>query len=290
MPSYKTHSIHGEIILPQIEKKIDIDKELIKIYCIGPDSLIATDYNTFNHQHNSKTKDYFEVMLKLIKKNKLQENEVVMSFLYGQLDHFILDCIMHPFIYYFTEDLPKNHIINPHSLVEMSIDNYIMQKYHKNDILYYKNIPSNYELNNLINALYQRVYSVYNTSINYNIGISLIKLFDILVRRLLKFSWIINVLDIQNITYNENIEDILPYLNLENEVWYHPETGEEFFSSFNDLWNKAVEIVLEVINDANRYLYQNKSITNYYLLNNISYDTSIPCEKGKKLKYLKKYY
>ena len=35
-----------------------------------------------------------------------------MSFLYGQIDHYILDVIMHPLIYYMTEDMPKNNFLS----------------------------------------------------------------------------------------------------------------------------------------------------------------------------------
>ena len=37
-----------------------------------------------------------------------------MAFLYGQLDHFILDMIMHPLIYYMTENMPKENLLEPH--------------------------------------------------------------------------------------------------------------------------------------------------------------------------------
>ena len=66
MPSYKTHSIHGELILPYIDKKIKISKEDIKTFCIGPDTMTATDYKLFDYQHANKIKEYF------IKKNRCQ--------------------------------------------------------------------------------------------------------------------------------------------------------------------------------------------------------------------------
>ena len=58
MPSYKTHSIHGEIVLDNMEPKIEIQKEDIKTFCIGPDSLIATDHKTFKKQHSYNVKAY----------------------------------------------------------------------------------------------------------------------------------------------------------------------------------------------------------------------------------------
>ena len=140
MPSYKTHAIHGEMVLPKIELKTDINKEDLKTFCMGPDALIATDYKVFELQHAKDTRNYFKTLLKLIKKNNLQDNSEVMAFLYGQLDHFILDIIMHPLIYYMTSDMPQEHLINPHGLVETLIDDYVVQKYNKNDVNYYRKV------------------------------------------------------------------------------------------------------------------------------------------------------
>ena len=131
MPSYKTHSIHGELVLPKIDKKIYINPDAIKTYCIGPDSLILTDYNTCMYQHANKTKEYFLEMLRIIKEKKLQDNSEVIAFLYGQLDHFILDSITHPYIYYMTQDIESKYKINPHGLIEMWIDDYTIKKYNK---------------------------------------------------------------------------------------------------------------------------------------------------------------
>ena len=104
MPNYKTHSIHGEIVLPNINNRVYIDNEAIKTYSMGPDVLISTDYKTFNTQHCSNTRDYFLLLIELIKTNKLYDNSEVMAYLYGQIDHYILDILLHPLIYYMSED------------------------------------------------------------------------------------------------------------------------------------------------------------------------------------------
>ena len=67
MPSYKTHAIHGEIILPEINKKVEINKEDLKSFCMGPDALILTDYRLFEIQHAQNTRKYFKTLIKLIK-------------------------------------------------------------------------------------------------------------------------------------------------------------------------------------------------------------------------------
>ena len=43
MPSYKTHAIHGELILPEVNLRVDLDKDDFRMFCLGPDALILTD-------------------------------------------------------------------------------------------------------------------------------------------------------------------------------------------------------------------------------------------------------
>lgn len=292
MPSYKTHSIHGESILPYIDEKIEIHNEDIKTFCIGPDTMIATDHKLFNYQHANKTKEYFETLLKLVKENKLQENSEVMAFVYGQIDHYILDVIMHPYIYYMTENIPKTNIILPHSLIEMWIDDYIQKKFNITEKKYYHKLNiNNHNLKELINNLYHKVYNKSLTYLKYKYGIILINMFDLNVRNnsIRITNSLTKIFNIGHITYNKNLEHIIPYLNLNKDTWYNPETGERFNYSFDDLWKKSIEVSLETIEDINKYLYLDRELINSYIGNNISYNTGIPCENGQSLKYVKKY-
>ena len=292
MPTYKTHSIHGELILPDIDKKIEIKKEDIKAFCMGPDAMILTDNKTFNYQHTNKTRDYFVTMINLIKEKKLYDNSEVMAFLYGQVDHFILDVIMHPLIYYMTEGLERKHKIKPHGLIENWIDDYTTQKYNKTEILYYhKWFIKNLKLMKIIDETYKEVYGVKNESLKYSFGIFTTVMFDTLIRKNVIgivpiASKIINTGDF---TYKKDLDRVLPYLNLNKDTWYNPETGEKYTESFEELWKKSIEITLETINDINNYLYQDKQLTNPYIMNNISYNTGFKCEKGQHLKYVKRY-
>ena len=292
MPSYKTHSIHGELILPYIDKKIKISKEDIKTFCIGPDTMTATDYKLFDYQHANKIKEYFESLLKLVKQNKLQDNSEVMAFVYGQIDHYILDTITHPYIYYITENLPQNNVILPHGLIEMWIDDYIVKKFNINEKNYYHKLKINSEkLKNLINNLYSKVYNKSLSYLKYKYGMLLINLFDLKVRRnsIKVAPFLTKILNIGDVAYHENLSKVLPYLNLDKDIWYNPETGEKSNDSFDDLWIKSIDISLETIDDINKYLYLDRELKNPYISNNISYNTGLPCEKGQSFQHIKKY-
>ena len=292
MPSYKTHSIHGESIFSKIDMFVQIQKEDLKIFCIGPDSLILTDYKTFSYQHANNTKDYFEYLLKLIKEKKLNDNKEVIAFLYGQIDHFVLDFTIHPLIFYMTSDLPKENRINHHGIVEMWIDEFIMQKFGKNELNYYhKWIIKSKELQTIINELYYKLFDCKRAGIKYSFGITSTILFDILVRNnLLHLMKPLNkIVNIGDITYHDDISRSLPFINMENSNWYNPFTKEEMALSFMDLWEIASSRSLEMINDVNNYLYYDKNLSNHWILDNTSYNTGLPCENGQKLQYVKKY-
>ena len=292
MPSYKTHAIHGELILPNIRLYTEVKNEDLKAFCMGPDALIATDYRTFELVHAKDTRKYFKTILKLIKKYKLQDNSEVMAFLYGQLDHFILDIIMHPLIYYMTSDMPQNHLINPHGFVENLIDDYVIQKYSNGNNSYYqKTTISDRKLIKLINDAYKKVYNANNISFKYSLGMILINIYDSLIRRdkLLLAKHIMKLINLGDISYHKDYKQVLPFLNLNNDTWYNPETGIKHNESFDDLWKKASDIAIETIEDVNRYLYQDKNIRNPIIQADISFNTGIPCEEGQTKRFVKKY-
>lgn len=289
MPSYKTHSIHGEILLPEMDKKIEIDLEIFKSFCMGPDSLICSDYKTFNNQHSSNTSLFFNYMINYIKNNKLYNNSEVMAFLYAQLDHFILDITMHPFIYYMTENAFNNYKINLHSLVEMWLDKYFSLKYNKKQFDYYKKISFlDNELKQLVNDLYSKVYNISDEYIKYQKGMLYLKLFDTYIRHNNTLKPIVEIFNIGDILYNNNLEDVFPFLNVSNKFWLNPETGEKSADSLFDLWHKSLVNSLETIEDVNNYIYNDKPLINAYINDDLSYDTGLPCKNKQTYFYIKR--
>ena len=292
MPSYKTHAIHGEMILPNILLRTNIDKEDLKTFCMGPDTLILTDYKLFELQHVKDTRNYFKTLIKLVKKYKLQDNSEVMAFLYGQIDHYILDIIMHPLIYYMTDEMPKEHLMDPHGIVENLIDDYVVWKYDRNDSVYYhKNGIKDRKLIKLINDAYKKVYHANNISLKYNFGMVLINIYDSLIRRDKSFlaKSVMKLINLGDVVYHNNYKVALPYLNLEHEIWYDPETGEKHQESFDNLWDRACEVALETIQDVNLYLYQDITLKNKIINSDTSFNTGLPCDEGQKKRFVKKY-
>lgn len=291
MPSYKTHSIHGEIILPSMSKYIDINEDDFKTFCIGPDILIPTDNKIFNLQHEKNVRFFFLTLINEIKKNKLYENTEVMAYLYGQIDHYILDLTTHPLIYHMTENEISKNKIDMHGIMEMWLDDYIMSLYKINPNNYYKkNGINSYQLIKLINKTYSHVYKKENEALNYSTGIFIMKLFDEIIRNnnLHIAPYILDKLNIGDIIYHTDNKRVIEYLNLNNKIWNNPETGLSYNESFNDLWKKSIESSLETIEDVNNYIYKDKELRNKYILNDLSYNTGLPCLLGQTNKYVRK--
>ena len=291
MPSYDTHAIHGSNILSIIDKKIEIEEEDFKVYCMGPDLLTGTNFAMFSRQHRYGTRLFFFTLMNIIKERKLRENSEVMAFLYGQLDHFVLDVIMHPYIYYITEGLPSNTILGSHGIAEHAIDNFIRLKYGiKIGHYFHKLSVNDDELKSTINEVYSIAYGQYNVANQYNMGIKLIRLYDLLVRR--DKTHIVEGLSklvrLGEAKYRDDDELARWFFRRAGDVWYHPETGEECHQTFDDLWEISFERYRELIENVNGYIYDDKEISDPFIIGDLSYNTGLPCDRGQTNQFVKR--
>lgn len=289
MPGYKSHLVHGELLFNKINKKIDLNKEELKDNCAGPDAFMITDYKTFMMQHSCKTKEFFETLLKFIKINKLYDNPHVMSFLYGQIDHFALDTTLHPFIYYISEGYKNGIILKSHALIEMWIDDYITFKYLKNRETKINSLTVDKTLKELIDSIYKKVYNLKDAGLKYNTGIYFNKVINSLRNPTTLNKFLIKTLKTGDFISKKNILRVIPFLNKRHELWKNPETNKEYTSSFDELWLKSLIISEELIREANNHIYNDLSINNSLLMKDLSYDTALPCIRKQTLKYIKKY-
>lgn len=307
MPSYISHSIHAKQLfyllikeqLLKIEldnKSIDLFKEFMKIFGMGPDILIMTDYKTFSLQHTKQVREFWYALLKYIKDNKLQDNERIMANVYGQVDHLSLDMKLHPFIIYLTQYKKKEHWIKPHGVFEHDLDNYIIDKFSKNESLCYWHhfISNDSELIKMLNSIYKDVYNVNHAATKYYFGTIWMVIYDVWARKNLGIiiPLIDKILNIGGIVYDKNrTEYVKQFLNLEHNEWLHPETGEKFTESFDDLWQSAYIDSCELIGEINNYLYGSKAIDSISVIkNNPSYNTGYDCTKEETYQYSKRYY
>ena len=284
MPNYKTHSIHSDKVFPYLDKRIDIDKEDLKVFSFGPDSLAFSDVRAFNEQHDMNSKSFFECLLYLIKTHKYYTNKEMIAFLYGQIEHFILDITFHPYIYYVTPSMKNQYLTDNHANFELWLDDYFMNKYGIKD----KNYFSRYGIRNkymrvIIDYVYRTIYNCLYASNKYDLGINMfLKIEDARTADDKIISSLSKAFRISDISYDD-VKRIEPYLNKERTIWYNPFTLESHKESLNELWNKSVELFLQTIEDVNKYLYDGRELRNSLVNQNISYDTGIDCNIKKRI-------
>ena len=93
----------------------------------------------------------------------------------------------------------------------------------------------------------------------------------------------------KELSFYVNPNSHLEYLNLDNNTWKHPCTGEEFSYSFFDLYDMALVKTVKIINEVDKML-NDKKIDNKRiekLFGNLDYGTGMDCDLEMKYKYFK---
>jgi hypothetical protein len=288
MPTYKTHAIHITKCNDYIDKRVDLNLEDLKAFSFGPDALLFTDPVLFNIQHNKDSRYFFMYLINTIKNEHELDNPELISFLYGQISHFILDCTFHPYVYYLTNNAKLNKIINPHMQLEFWIDNYIMDKYGIYDKDFFsKTKIEDSKTRQIIDSVYFNVYKSLLASNKYDIGINALESFETNIRFNEPLSK--GIKNLADLTYEKRKKVFEWFLNRERNTWLHPFNGEKHKESLNELWNNSVALYIQTIEEVNNYLYRDIPLKHCFLESNSSYDTALDCDKPKKLIYCKKY-
>ena len=136
MPSLVTHYVFGKDVLNKIDcKYVDTNKYLL--FNQSHDYLYHTKKKVYRELakkgHHNKTKDFILNIIKYIKDNKLEKDKNSISFLYGIINHFVLDSTCHPLIFYYggsyrKGDKTTNKYRGIHAYIEMNIDLYILMQ------------------------------------------------------------------------------------------------------------------------------------------------------------------
>ena len=260
------------------------------------------------YAQRNKTQDFFINMIEYINKNKLNNNEYVMSYLFGNICHYCLDYNIHPFIKYKTGVYDKKNknsfkYRGKHADMESYIDSVLIRERfnispNKFDIHTYcaSITKKDNDLNNLIDYTFYKTYRIKNMSNYYYNSIKNMKIEYLLLRKdnykikkkiynfidyltpikFYKFSPI-------SLAYKKNEKDY--YLNLNHKKWNHPMDKNEIYTySVYDLYNNAINDALKILNDVSEYL-DGKDINLKTIFKNISFSTGKDCLLKSKEKY-----
>jgi len=323
MPSSMTHSYFMRDVYEKLDKNIKnkINLEDAKTFAQGPDIFYFYNMcfgrksnkfrNMGNYMHKHKVNLYFENMINYIKDNNLENNNQCISFLYGSVAHFVLDSVVHPFVFYktgvFKKGISSTYKYNGlHQEMEYYLDAYMIfqnEKKEAKDFKMYKYLLNNSKLSNDTLNL---IGNVINNTYCYD---NMDKIYEKCIRDMKHFYKIFNYdhYGIKKLGYSV-IDTITPkrfirkkkfsfyithnskkhYLNLEKSEWNHPCSLYETYNySFVELYIIAIDKACNMINEIDKLL--NKDTINNEkidsIFNNLSYTTGKDCEDTRRMRY-----
>ena len=237
----------------------------ITIFSLGPDVYYFKKKTKKLAQimHRKNTLLFFKNYIKYIKDNNLENDEYIVSSLYGFISHYILDSKIHPYIFYKGE-------YKLHRFYEMGLSKYIINNHNikPNEYKSYKDL--NYKKNNILESLLDEViYKTYNIKnggkeyfdcLNrvkfiykyfrydrYGIKKFFYKLIDLLINKKISLISFYNIKDVD--------------LNLNHNTWIHPcDKNEVYNLSLIDLYNESLDKRLNIIKSVNKVLYKKENI------------------------------
>ena len=316
MPSTITHAYFGKDLynkLPNSIKK-NINQKRLMMFSQNTDSLMF--YNIYNIlpgksirnlqkiAHTTKINPFFNNLITYIKENNYYKDSDCLNFLYGFISHFCLDSRAHPYIVYktglFNKDDKSTYKYNGyHAYMEAYIDNYYLiknnhsKKINISKFCFDKNKFSN-KLNNAINYSFYKTYNVkgmdkiyYKSLIqmknfitlfridNTGIKVKLYKLIDKITKE--------SSFRFQSLSYYQDDYEKYNFLNNNHSKWYYfSDKNISSTSSFEDIYDEALNEALSIIKEIDLYFNQNKKIDINNLFKNRSYLTGLDCNiKGK---------
>ena len=276
MSALYTHYQFGQDILnnlnKKIQKEIKANIEYYNMFNQGFDNLYYhfrwTYYRNFGinaHKHNIDL--FFKNIIIYIKNNNLENNSDITNIVYGFINHYTLDTLLHPYINYQVQELNI-----PHTKIEFMLDSQIDLNFQTNK--YKVLIPKlNFEkeLQKFINIVFEKTYNeknigkIFNKSHTngyylyryfitdkYGIKTFLYKIIDILIP-FKKFKLSKNTFYIK--TFDERL------LNKEKNIWNKPNNKlEQYKYSYDELYNICLKICIKLNNNINYILKNNKEI------------------------------
>ena len=315
-----THHKFGEDVITKLSKEIPINHDLFCLANQGHDlGFFSKWYNLKLRNETHKfalevlqDKNFLEYIfnyINYIKINNLENNTDVKNFLYGYIAHHYLDSFVHPFIIYNTGEPDKNKpetfkYIGKHCLYESKIDKTFLEQYYNYSSvnkIFPKNIKYDKELIDTNNFAFSTTYN----NLKYgqlfvealNDIYSFMKIFrndPIKVKR--DFYRLIDstLKNTKSITRYEFLSFYLKPTSFKDlttpEIWYDPTNNIIQFSSFMGLYERALKLVVGVIETLEDIITDKNKDAFYIYEENIPNKSAIhghECNKNLELKYFK---
>jgi len=284
MPALYTHYKFGHDVLnslnPLHKEQINNNIRFYNIWNQGWDNLYYHFNTKFYKElgkkaHKKNVNTFFKELISYIKNHKLEHNSEITTILYGFINHYVLDTIMHPYINYLVKKINISH-----TKIEYIIDNML---YKNNYSIIFKpvffktlipKIKFKNSINDCLNKIFEKTYNVENIgnviNISHNNSYYLYKYF--LYDRYGIKTFIYKIIDIitpfKTNKIHKNIYSIKDYniyiLNNDNYNWNHPKNNNESYNySFSQLYDYSLKIAVEINDCAFNVLNNNNDINEF---------------------------
>lgn len=326
MPGPKTHHIFYKELKSKL-KPVTLssmrDYDKYSIFAQGHDFLIYHDFYKIRSQKrldsNVETSELLqeyqfpEFVYQYLKKAQetgaIEEEQVRLFIGPGYVMHHLLDAYTHPMIIYYAGD----HTRNPHrptwqhGIVENLLDIYLMAKKEgKNASTYSVYKDFSFDKKKVTRALIavldeslQKTYGIEGGGKMFFHSFSQVELF----MRCLKYDptglkeKITDCLDpilkgTSSFSYHRNPTSVLPYLNLEHEVWTNPmDANIQSTASFLDLYEQALKDGANIVDQLEALCQKGRIHPDdvYSIIPNIASTHGLTCNQKLKIKNIKKW-
>lgn len=312
MPSIATHYLFGQDLLGRssesLRQTIKNGEGAFRLGLQGPDIFlydlihthIAKNMNFGKIMHTKRTDIFFFKYIEYLKQNDLCLNDVAVAFLYGMLCHYSLDCIAHPYIYYFTNlhDTSPDGIaksVSNHRQFETDIDELLYHDRTGHSICNVKRTSfikiSSDEIETISPALAGAISETYKCDVSASYVKGTIK-------RCISLNSILNdnLGEKKKLFKNHSGQEMIfsrqlpsrKCLNENNDIWLVPVDGKVMQSSFMELYNHGLANAARLINMADDVLRGNSKISGFVTATGgKSYDTGLNWRMNEKMNYYK---
>lgn len=281
MPALYTHYKFGQDVLNKVRKNLrkSINGNICcyNIWNQGWDNLyyhINWRYykKVGSKAHKENISEFFSNLITFIIDNELENCFEVTNMLYGFINHYTLDTIVHPYINYQVKNLNI-----PHTKIEYIIDNILYEDtyFEKMNSNFFKTIipKVNFDNNtkNILNYTFEKTHNEKNiaNAINFshNNSYYLYRYFiydkfglKTYIYKLIDYITPFKKTKIHKSTYKINDTDNR-LLNLNNINWTHPKNKKEVHTySIYELYKYSLKIAVKINNLAFKVINNNASI------------------------------
>ena len=313
MPAVYTHYIFTKEVYSKLKlstkNQIKNELDLFEIFGKSFDILFFSDSKLGHLAYNFNINLYFKNILLYIRKNNLQNDEKVLSYLYGSICHYILDSICHPYVFYRTgkfnfRDKNSYKYKGLHNYYEYMIDSILYFNHNKRKMfqdkvykLLFPKFCPNKSLKLLINYVILNTFNSRFGYLKFRIGYLNFRLaFKYIMFSKVEYKKkIYSILDKLNLFKNFNLSNLCYYIpeldydvmNYGKKNWCNP-VNDTLISnySFDELFSRAIKKAVQVIETVNSVLQNNQPLNvALKVIGNFSYCSGSNLNLNLKMQY-----